>query len=499
MPKNKNTDYWRKRFEENQKNILKPADDYIVEIGRIFKQAENDIEKEIALWYQRFADNNGITDISEARKLLNGKELKELKWNVEEYIKHGRENGIYADWAKELENASDRVHISRLEALKLQCRQYIENLYNSIDSNTRILIESIYRESMYHTAYEIAKGIGVSTSFAAIDTERLKKIILKPWSADGTNFSEKIWGGHRKKLVNTLYNQLTRGILTGKSPNKIINETAKTMNTSKNNVSRLVMTESAYFASEAQKESFKRLGTKRYQILGTLDSSTCSECGTLDGKDYDMKEFETGVTAPPFHPRCRCTTVPYFDDEFTEGEERFARDKDGNGIYVDADMTYEDWKEKFVHSEKGVAKYTESDIIRGNNVEKEDIQVHFVGRIDKNIYGVITKDIVTDEVIITDERINHIKERHPNDFEQYCFYMKEIIENPDYIILGNKPNTALILKSFNKDEEQFKTILRIITSSDDKNFKNSIITFMKINNKEWERLLRNKEILYKKE
>lgn len=113
MTKNKNIDYWRKRFEENQKNILKPTDNYIVEIEKIFKQAENDIEKEIALWYQRFADNNGITDMSEARKRLNGKELKELKWNVEEYIKHGKENGIYADWSKELENASARVHISR--------------------------------------------------------------------------------------------------------------------------------------------------------------------------------------------------------------------------------------------------------------------------------------------------------------------------------------------------------------------------------------------------
>ena len=70
---------------------------------------------------------------------------------------------------------------------------------------------------------------------------------------------------------------------------------------------------------------------------------------------------------------------------------------------------------------------------------------------------------------------------------------------PDYIINGNKPNSALILKEFSNGAEQFKTILRLITSKDDINFENSIITFMKINNKEWERLLKNKEILYKKE
>ena len=35
------------------------------------------------------------------------------------------------------------------------------------------------------------------------------------------------------------------------------------------------------------------------------------------------------------------------------------------------------------------------------------------------------------------------------------------------------------------DERQFKTILRLKTSKDNKVFKNSIITFMKINEKEW--------------
>lgn len=49
--------------------------------------------------------------------------------------------------------------------------------------------------------------------------------------------------------------------------------------------------------------------------------------------------------------------------------------------------------------------------------DKEKADVHIVGKIDKNIYKCITTDIVTDEVIITDERIQHIKERHPNDYE----------------------------------------------------------------------------------
>ena len=132
-----------------------------------------------------------------------------------------------------------------------------------------------------------------------------------------------------------------------------------------------------------------------------------------------------------------------------------------------------------------------------NSKEKKD--VHSVGKIDRAIYSCIAPDIITDEVIITDERISHIRDRHPNDYERYCGYLKEIVEHPQYIIESNKPYTALILKEFTDGEEQFKTVLRLVTSRDNPEFKNSIITFMRINEREWMRMLRNKKILYKNE
>ena len=42
--------------------------------------------------------------------------------------------------------------------------------------------------------------------------------------------------------------------------------------------------------------------------------------------------------------------------------------------------------------------------------------VNFVCKLDKELYKVVTEDIRTDEVIITDERIQHIQERHPDDY-----------------------------------------------------------------------------------
>lgn len=125
--------------------------------------------------------------------------------------------------------------------------------------------------------------------------------------------------------------------------------------------------------------------------------------------------------------------------------------------------------------------------------------MQYIGKIDIEIYSVITQDIETDEVIITEEQINHIKERHPDDYELFLKYISEMLENPDYIIESNKPKTALVLKEIIENHKTFKFILRLKTSSDPKNYKNSIITFMKINHKEYKRLIKNKKVLYKRE
>ena len=125
--------------------------------------------------------------------------------------------------------------------------------------------------------------------------------------------------------------------------------------------------------------------------------------------------------------------------------------------------------------------------------------MHLVGKLDKKIYQCISNDIITDEVIITDNQINHIKERHPNDYEMFSQYLDEIVRFPDYIIETHKPNTALILKEIRINNKLFKTVLRLITSKDDPSYKNSIITFMRVDEKEWFRIIRNKNILYKRE
>ena len=342
----KHKDYWRKRFELLEQSQNRTGKECFAEIEKQYRAAQRTLEGEITKWYQRFAKNNGIT-MQQARQMLNAGELEELKWDVQEYIRHGKENAVNGAWMIQLENASARYHISRLEALKLQVQQSLEVMFgNQLDSIDAAMRKS-YKEGYYKTAYEIQKGTGVGWDFSSLDERKIGKVIKKPWAADGKNFSERIWD-NRRKLVNEVHTEISRNIITGQDPQKAINAISRKMKTSKSNAGRLVMTELAFFSSEAQGDCFRELGVEQFEIVATLDGHTSEICREMDGKHFPMSQYEAGITAPPFHVWCRSCTCPYLDHKFDSKGKRAARAEDGRTYYVPGDMTYRDWQESFV-------------------------------------------------------------------------------------------------------------------------------------------------------
>lgn len=144
-----------------------------------------------------------------------------------------------------------------------------------------------------------------------------------------------------------------------------------------------------------------------------------------------------------------------------------------------------------ISQESGIIEET-----REKTAETAVRDVHSVGKIDIEKYKCVTEDIQTNEVIITEKQIEHIKERHPNDYERYFGYVNEIIQDPDYILEANRPNTAFVLKHIVDNGKNYQLILRLKTSNDPSEYKNSVITFLKVDNKKWAKYLRNKKILY---
>ena len=321
-----NAEYWKQRFTQ-----LEAA------------------QAQIARWYQRFADSNSIS-LAQAKQWLKGQDLAEFKWDVKEYIKYGKENAINGAWMQELENASSKFHISRLEALQIQTQNSLETMFAQQMGTMKKALSDVYASGYYHTAYTVQQGFGLGWDIAGLDQAQIEKVLSKPWAVDGYNFSTRIWNS-KTKLIGEVHNELSKNLLTGADPQKAIDSLAKKMGTSKSNAGRLVMTEQAYFSSAAQKDCFNDLDVEEYEIVATLDSHTSDICRSLDGKVFKMSDYKPGVTAPPFHVYCRSTTAPHFKDNFDVGG-RAARGADGKTYYVPDDVTYSEWKRAFVDGDK---------------------------------------------------------------------------------------------------------------------------------------------------
>ncbi len=371
----RNKKYWKERFRQLEASQYQSSRKMVEEIQQQMSRAEAEITRKINAWYGRLAANNGIS-MAEAKKLLNRKELEEFRWDVNDYIKYGKENTINGQWMKQLETASARVHISRLEQLKLQVQQEAERLYGNYLDGVDRHIKTLYEEGFYKTAYEIQKGIGVGWNLTGVDSNRLDRIIRKPWAADGKNFSERIWSS-KQQLIENVHTSLTQMCILGQAPDKAIASLSHAMHTSRNQAGRLIMTESAFFGSESRKDCFKDLGVEQYEIVATLDLVTSEICREMDGKVFPMSEYESGSTAPPFHVWCRTTTVPAFGDEFDHIGERAARDPEtGKTYYVPVDMKYQEWKEKYVkkpHQEENGQGKPAADYLVRSHVPGQDI------------------------------------------------------------------------------------------------------------------------------
>ena len=344
MARQTNAAYWARRMKNMEDALLDQSYSYVENLEKQFAAAQAEIERQIARWYQRFAANNEI-GLAEAKRLLNSKELKEFRWTVGEYIDYGRQNALDGAWMKQLENVSARVHISRLEALKLQLQQQAEVLYSNQLDSVDAAARKMYEGSYYHTAFELQKGLGVGWTMQAINEETITKVLSRPWTTDNQTFRDRCWT-NKQSLVNSVNAQLTQMIILGEAPDRAIAAISKQFAVSKAKAGRLVMTESAYFSSAGQRDCYNALDVEHYKIVASLDHDTCSLCGEMDGKVFKTSEYEPGLTANPFHPWCRCCTAPYFADMEGLGTRPAEDVVTGETFDVPANMTYAQWKKK---------------------------------------------------------------------------------------------------------------------------------------------------------
>lgn len=242
----KSIDYWQKRAEQIAERQHKKADEYIEKLKREYEKALKSIQRDIEVFYQRFAINNEIS-FAEAKKLLTEGELEEFRMTLEEFIEKAKDNAD-GRWTKILDNVYFKTRVSRLEALQIQIRQQIELLKASEQQKTKELLSDVYEDTYYRTIFELQKGVGIGSTFAKVDNKALENVLSQPWQ--GSNFSARIWDD-RDKLLRELETALSQAFIRGDSIDRITQALAKRMSVSYSNAARIIRTETSFIVGRA--------------------------------------------------------------------------------------------------------------------------------------------------------------------------------------------------------------------------------------------------------
>lgn len=247
-------------------------------------------------------------------------------------------------------------------------------------------------------------------------------------------------------------------------------------------------------------------------------------------KDGSYPLMSKAISAGLYHPRCKDSHTTYFpgistaNDTWTKEEleaigqanrteakkqyaerqeKRFER-LEKNSLDEENQKRYaarrEEWKMQKELMEKPIAKTVDSGIIRVKSANEETsvTEIRNLGKINTEILQKEFGKIRTDEIIVTNERIDHIKERHPEDYDLFEEYGKECVSSPDLIVKDIKhQGTVFMVKKL--PETNLNVVVRVVLETDDGKLKNSVMTFYRIREKNLKKLIEKNGMLYKKE
>lgn len=121
-----------------------------------------------------------------------------------------------------------------------------------------------------------------------------------------------------------------------------------------------------------------------------------------------------------------------------------------------------------------------------------------IGKIDLNKIEKYRYKVVTDEVVLTDERKQHILNNHNKDYEKIIKNINRVILNPREILEDSKNiNTLLFIDKLEKNN--LNVIIRLNTINNKKHPKNSVMTAWIIRDSNLIKLRKKNKIIYKRE
>lgn len=349
--------YWRERNLKDKALSVNAAEDYIREhAGRMYAQAREEIQGEIEAFYQKYADENGIS-LQEARKKISQAEFKDIDWEaycmrsaeLERELRSKRDSlpkeiveRMEQEWQEheeKIKTLAARGNITRLELLQADIDRNVLNLHDASQMSLYTYLSGQYEDGYYRGIYGVQHHTGTGYGFTTINTAAVEKALLS--QADRRNFSQTIYK-NVKNLEREIKDCLTTGMIKGEDLGKLARRVQGRLNVSYSNARRLVRTETAYAYEQASLAAYAECGVTEYEYMAELDHRTSDLCRALDGQHFKTADAVPGTNYPPMHPNCRSTTAASaFDDTVPHGAEG---DYEDGGYPVPSDMTYEEWQ-----------------------------------------------------------------------------------------------------------------------------------------------------------
>lgn len=444
--------YWEERQEAMYKAGEMQVNKYFTRLEKAFNQTRRELQKTIDAFCFRYAEENGLS-FAAAQKKLDAEELGELQDFIDLAMKNiGKYN-------QQVNNMSIKAQITRYQALEAQVDAILRQLYAiDYEAEAEKTMQEVYGDTYYRTWYNADQYHGFHAEFAQVSPTVVEKLLEYPFN--GAAFSDRLWK-QKDHLQAQLMEAATTMLIQGRHPSTLTKEFAKKMNSKKFDAYRLLHTESSFLMSEAAHAGYKEDSVPKYEILATLDSKTCNVCGDLDNKVYEVGKEVTGVNMPPFHPLCRCTTVPHYDDTPTEGLTRAARDPETGKTYeVPADMTWKEWKKKYVdkqeESQKRYADRREERKQRHSQGWRRQFMRNGSAEPEKTWREKYNETVEKEAVL--KERLDQLNQESRKWEEKYFETMEEEYAQKS---LSNDPEIEDITKQLDKIQEEKKTYVKI--------------------------------------
>ena len=319
-----NSEYWKKREQENLRKNLKSEAEYAKEIQQTYKFAMDQIQKEIDSFYAKYAKDEGIT-IAQAKKRASKLDMEEYSRKAKKYVK---EKNFSKQANEEMKLYNLTMKVNRLELLKASIGLELVSAFDEL--------QQFYEQTLTElTMDEFNRQSGILGSSVPDNAAVLAATIVNA-SFHNAKYSERIWM-HQDLLRNELGKLLTRGMVQGKNPRVLARELRKTFDVSIYNSERLMRTELARVQTEAQLQSYKENGFEEYEYMACHNRDVCANCKVLDGKVFKIDDGMPGENAPPMHPSCHCATAAYMD---LNAYEKWL---DG---YSEHGMSFKEWQER---------------------------------------------------------------------------------------------------------------------------------------------------------